>query len=822
MQVARTWAGDDVRGRAVRIALAFVAVFALTYVCVAVPREIGRVAPVWAANAALLALVLRSSARQPELLLAGLVAGVLARTAAGDPQGMSLAFGLSDIVEVAALAAGLRAALKEPLDPTQPRHLVVFIALALAASALSASLAAAALWALRGEPVMRSFVIWTLSDTLGLVIVTPCLLILREARSYLREAPFTRQGGLALLLVVAGSVIMFGQSRIPLMFAAPALLAVAAGTMEVLGAAISVLLLTFIALAFMATGHGPVMLLVTRPTERIILFQLFLAVSTTFALVVGALHLQRRRLGEALAAARDVAEMQAGRARVAEAEIALREARFRQLAENATDIITYLDLDDTVLYASPACRRLGYEPEELVGAPRGGLVHPHDTARLDRMFEAVLRGAPIPPPGEREYRLRSKDGRWVWIEGSPSLVRDDQGTVVGVVSLLRDITQRKAMESQLAQAVAAAEAATAAKAEFLANVSHELRTPLTAILGFSSVLSGDRGLSPRALRYADRIAGASRALLTSINDLLDYSELEAGKMRFARAPLRPLQQACAIMDIFAPQAEAKQLKVDVQAPGVPDRVLADGDRVRQVLFNLISNAVKFTHEGGVILRIGYDPAQSTLSYAVSDTGPGIDDGDARRLFQRFAQFDRDRGGAGLGLAICKSVVEAMGGQIGMRPSGQGGAEFWFEIPAPVAGRDQIADGAADAPGSLAGVRVLVAEDQADSRDVVRALLEPFQVELTEAEDGLAACAHAAEAPFDVILMNLQMPRLDGSQAALRIRNAQGPNQDTPIIGFSSRDGDDRAPRDLPAVFDAHLEKPLSRESLRTTLAQWAH
>jgi signal transduction histidine kinase len=379
--------------------------------------------------------------------------------------------------------------------------------------------------------------------------------------------------------------------------------------------------------------------------------------------------------------------------------------------------------------------------------------------------------------------------------------------------------QRRRLSQALAAARDEAQAATAAKAEFLANVSHELRTPLTAILGFSSVLSDEAGLSPSARRYADRITGASRALLTSINDLLDHARLEA--IRIVRAPFQPLRQARAIMDVFEPAAEAKGLAVAVHGPDIPEWVMADGERLRQVLFNLISNAVKFTRRGGITVLVSYDAARSTLSYAVTDTGPGIEPQDAQRLFQRFTRFDGAGQGAGLGLAICKSVVEAMGGRIGMRPGQPGGSEFWFEVPAPRADApDNSADGHERRNG-LAGLRVLVAESHADSRDIVRALLEPLRVELTEAPDGVAACAHAAEAPFDVILMDLGLPRLDGPQAAMQIRSGGGPNQDTPIVAFSAANPGERLSAANSAAFDAYLEKPLSRESLQEALARWA-
>jgi PAS domain S-box-containing protein len=823
---ASTGLSQTLSVRISRAVLVAVAVFALVYVCVVVPREIGRVAPIWFANAVLVAAILRSPWRQsPELLVAGLVANVLGNLASGDGWAVSVALALCNSVEVVALSISLRAALKRRFDPAEPRDLAVFVGLAACASLLSAALASAMLETLRGEPILPDLTVWTLADTLGLVIVTPCVLILREARGYLAEKPLTVPGVGALLLVAATALAMMGQSHTPLLFVAPAVLLIAATTLEVFGAAVAVLLLTAISLGLLAAGHGPAALMHTSRTEKIILLQLFLALSTIFSLVTAAQHVQRRRLREILAKARDAAQAQARRAQAAEAEMARSETRYRLLAEQATDIIIHVDLDDVIQYASAACRRLGYEPTELIGEPSAALVHPHDAARLGRMISAALQDASPPPPAEREYRLRSKDRRWVWMEGSPSLVRDDRGAVIGLVSLLRDITQRKEIEARLADALAAAEAAAEAKSEFLANVSHELRTPLTAILGFSSLLSEEPELTHSGQGYARRIAGASRALLTAVNDILDFSEVEAGRVRTAWRPLRPMLLAQEAMEVLTPEAGAKGLVMRVVAHDVPACVQADEERVRQVLLNLIGNAVKFTHAGGVTLRLAYAPLASTLRVSVIDTGMGVAPGDAGRLFQRFSQIDnsarRGHGGTGLGLAISKGVVEAMNGRIGMRPNPEGGSEFWFEIPAPALPDDAAHEAARTDISALSGVRVLVVDDQADTRNLVRGMLEPSDVELTEAEDGLIACALAAEAAFDVILMDLDMPRLDGREAAMRIRHARGPNQDTPIVAFTAARGGVEFTASPMTCFDDYLEKPASRDGMTSMLKKWA-
>ncbi len=355
--------------------------------------------------------------------------------------------------------------------------------------------------------------------------------------------------------------------------------------------------------------------------------------------------------------------------------------------------------------------------------------------------------------------------------------------------------------------------AAAVKSEFLANMSHELRTPLTSVLGFTRLAAEQPELSPLSRAYVDRVSEASRALLCAVNDILDFSKLEAGQVSFRPQPVVVASLTRTTLDLFAPQAGAKDLALRLVDDTPADLVVAvDPDRLRQVLLNLVGNAVKFTQAGEVAVRAAYDEAGQRLSIRVRDTGPGIPPDHLDRLFKRFSQVDgsltRDYGGTGLGLAICKGIVEAMGGEIGVSSTPGEGSVFWFSVPAPRTERAAEQAGAEQARIPAAGVSVLVTDDHPANRELVQLFLAAVGAQVVEAADGETAVALAAQQAFDVILMDLRMPRLDGASALQQIRAAPGPNQTTPILAFTA-DAEHMSQEGLRSQgFDGAVAKPV--------------
>ncbi|WP_165186131.1 PAS domain S-box protein [Caulobacter soli] len=477
------------------------------------------------------------------------------------------------------------------------------------------------------------------------------------------------------------------------------------------------------------------------------------------------------------------------------AEIALKdsEARYRLMAENTTDMIITADLSGRVTFVAASCRTLlGYAPDEVVGRSALDLAYLEDRLRVRQVYRGLTRGK----PAERvRWRVPHKSAeRDVWLESNPSLLRDQMTDApTGFLDVIRDVTDQVAQEEALAAARAEAEAAAAVKGEFMANMSHEIRTPLTAVIGFSGLLNQRPDLDEVSRRYVQRVSSAGQALLAIVNDVLDFSKLEAGQVEITPRPASPLGVAQDALALFAPQADAKGLWLECEAEGdLPAQVMIDPDRVRQVLLNLVGNAVKFTEHGAVRLFVGYDADTATLRMRVEDTGAGMSAEQQTKLFQRFSQVDasstRKHGGTGLGLAICKGLTEAMDGGITVTSVPGQGTVFSFHIAAEVVAGAAVTS-SMTAPAAdvrrLDGVRVLVVDDNFVNRELARTVLEHMGAEVAEAGGGRAAIDAASIEPFDCILMDLRMPGVSGSDALCAIRDTSGPNQDVPILAFTA-------------------------------------
>jgi len=489
------------------------------------------------------------------------------------------------------------------------------------------------------------------------------------------------------------------------------------------------------------------------------------------------------------------------------------EARYRTLAENASDIVGLHDLDGTCRYMSPSSERLlGYTPDEMVGRPPTDFMPEEDHNTLLRA-QAKLVASTFGEPIRHIMRMRQKNGALIWVEVVARLVEHDGRPMI--VAATRDVNERVlaqlALEQQsreLDQARIQAEAAAAAKAEFLANMSHEIRTPLTAVIGFNRLLAERNDLSAPARTHVERVGVAGRALLSLVNDVLDYSKIEAGQFEIKPEPVLLEQQVLDALTLFQPQADEKGLTLSLEAPEpLPACVSVDPKTFRQILLNLIGNALKFTDEGGV--RITVRHVDGMLACEVTDTGPGLSRDQQSKLFQRFSQVDgsstRKHGGTGLGLAICKGLSEAMGGSIGVRSIKGEGATFFFSVAAPVVEAPADADDVTVDHVSLAGARILVVDDNPTNRELARAILDIGEADVTEASSGNDALELAAAAPFDLILLDLRMPGLDGTETCRLLRTTPGPNRDIPVLAFS-------ADTDLTSIggrgFNGFVRKPI--------------
>jgi PAS domain S-box-containing protein len=905
---------------------------ALAYTCLLL-RQPGNLTPIWAPNAALLALLFLSPRRTwPIRFVAGL-AGILAgHLAAGSPllraAGLTVIDGIEALVAVRLLVSRFR----RPHGSLQ-QAVITYGALAAIPAALGAAMASVFLGWAYGAPMLETLSSWGLPDYAGLITIAPSMIALAMGWPTLRRLDPWHLWPLALLTVV--SALVFSQSQFPFSYLVAASLMLVSYRLGLAGAAVGLFIALIAAVTGTLQGHGPFAAPEVPIARQMLSLQVFIAIAfhmsvpvafyrqkseemqvalnsalgeariaekkyreiteavqdiivqtgrdgrflyvspsmralghdplamvgqsvfdyvhpddsermrstrngffnggdppegATFRLSVrtgdgdyrlfeSRPHMIRNEAGEAIAleaVMRDVTEA------VAAAEaLKASEVRYRLLSENMSDIVTRFGLDGVFRYVSPSIESvLGYAPRELVGASIASLVHPEDVERVKAEFAAHRELGPptVAATFKVEFRAFRKDGSIAWLEAHPRPIFDDvTGGFIEWQDVVREIDDRKALEAELTAAKTAAEAAADAKSEFLANMSHELRTPLTGVLGFTKLASSAKGLAEPARTYVKRVDEASKALLALVNDILDFSKLEAGDVRFRLEPVEISELVRSSLRLFEAQAEDKGIHLEVVDRLPPDLLLElDSDRTRQLLLNLIGNAVKFTERGAVTVKLRFDRAAGMLSVSVSDTGPGIAPERRSELFKRFSQVHDGRrryGGTGLGLAICRGIVEAQGGEIGVSSKVGEGSCFHFRLPTRVV----HARSRKTHPKRRERLAVLVADDNPDLQDLVVLFLQDL-ADVSVAIDGRTAIRIAGAKRFDVMLMDVRMPDLDGPQTLGRIRGGSGPNQTTPAVALTADTGAGAARRLTTAGFDAVVFKPFSSVELISMIA----
>jgi two-component system, sensor histidine kinase and response regulator len=502
------------------------------------------------------------------------------------------------------------------------------------------------------------------------------------------------------------------------------------------------------------------------------------------------------------------------------------ERRLRIIMDQIPVTVSYIDAGMHYRYINRAQEQwLGKTDSEIAGRSVPDVVGPRVWADIEPKLRAAMQGEQVPLERQRVDR----HGNTVWHSGRhvPDIAED--GTVVGAYTVFFDITQRALAEQQLLQrehellaAKEAAENASKAKSEFLANMSHEIRTPMNGVLGLAELLL-ETPLDEQQRPFVETVRSSGETLLSIINDILDFSKIEAGKLETEQLDFDLYQAVEDVVQLLAPRAHAKNLEIACRIDErLPAAVRGDPFRMRQVLTNLIGNSVKFTDNGEVLVDVQLQD-RNVLRFAVHDTGIGINDETRARLFQAFEQADgsttRRFGGTGLGLAICRSLVELMGGKIGVESTPGEGSTFWFTLPLVAAASLP----AVPNPGALAQRHVLVVDDNATNREILEHHVAAGGMRSASACDGIDALdamrrAHAAGDPFEIAVIDMKMPRMDGIQLAAAVQ-ADPVLSHIKLVLVTSLHSPDELARARAAGIGAYMSKPVKRMDLFRALAQ---
>ncbi|MEP5190012.1 MAG: ATP-binding protein [Marinomonas sp.] len=814
--------GFVLRGRGISLVISIGtgAVFGLlAMLCIAATRFDEPIATIWIPNAVIAAFLLHSGhdRANPLCFAAIFIGSACANWFYDFPAIHALGFAAANMIEIfLAVYAGRYLCSGRP-NFENVSHLARFVlAGGLIAPAVSSTIAMFAI-SMDGTLALDSWISWFLSDAIGMIIAVPLILLtidaVKQGRSISRDAWAER----ALLLIAgsAATLLVFSQDTYPLMFLITPIVLIHSFRCGTLGSAIFVTIASCIAALMSWNGYGPASAAAPSVEAKLLILQCFMAANFLVGVPAAAILASREKLTQALAAQ--------------EQDLAL-------LADNISDAVFRYDLDGICTYVSPSAHEtLGANPQDFLGERASSRMHPEAREAIVAAERKLLSGE-----SERErftYRRYVDDdaGRAVYLEADCKLVRNSEtGAPEAIVVAARNVTERIELEHALRAARQESEQATRAKSEFLANMSHEIRTPMNGVLGFAELMLHN-DLDPEQRRQVELIVQSGRSMMMLLNDILDLSKIEAGQIEIDRQPILVEHMLKNCVQLHRGTAERKGIELKVEPFESRVQVFSDGQRLRQIVLNLVSNAVKFTDKGSVSIRCTLDG--DLVRIAIRDTGVGIDEDRLARVFRPFSQADhttaRRFGGTGLGLSISRELAELLDGYIEVESEVGTGSCFtltlpFIEVAEPMEEPPEISEELVDInqPGLLPpACHILLVEDHDINRLLVRTMLERCGQRVSTASNGHEAIAKVLEAQlhgelFDLVLMDIQMPDCDGYQATRTIREEGIRSETLPIIALSANAFPEDVAASKKAGMQAHIPKPLVFSDLVAALQRW--
>ena len=941
----------SIRNEAVRTFALALLFGILAYLAIVITGSEDRIAAIWLPNAVLVAFILRQERTNPWLICAAFTANLLANIAAGHIPLRAVGLAIANSVEISIVCIAMRRfGLARP-DMMRFDHLLVFTLIGgIVAPFVSGGIAALVVHTTAsstGSSAMSLWLAWMLTKSLGMLIVAPAIWITGDAWQA-RVKPTRRCMIEWLTILGIGTfvlVLIFGQSRFPLLFIVTPVVFLATFRLGGLGATAATVIVAIIALIATSLGAGPITLINGNLTEKLQVLQGFLAVNFAMSLPVAAMLESRAKITRALANSeelnssmldnmsevifktdndgrwtflnpawekftgysvaeslgwrttsllhpddRDAAQdiygdivsgdteectirqrfiRRTGEAchidvsvrrltddndkfvgttgsirdvtELAEQQQALveRGALLSLLADNVTDAVLRLSLTGECLYASPSARGLfELAPTYMVGINLITDFHPDDDAPVRKTFSDLTNGTVDSALIAFRSASPLDPTRFRWMEANCAVVRDPAtGTPLEIIASIRDVSATKQLEQELRDARAVAEQAVVAKSAFLANMSHEIRTPMNGVIGFTDLLSAsDLDTDQRA--QVEMIAESGKSMMQLLNAILDISKIEAGQMHIVEEEVDLHHKVRSVARLMEPAARAKDilLRADI-TDLVPNFIVGDALRLRQILINLVGNAIKFTEQGHVDLDVGVteELAGPVLHIDVKDSGIGISPDRVGTVFDTFTQADtsiaRRFGGTGLGLSITRQLVELMGGRISVRSKEGEGSTFTVKLPLREAAKEKpsrITASALPLPPCerMQSCRVLIAEDNDINQALMRAVMRKIGIDAVFASNGAEALTTvtlqaAAGNPFDLVLMDMQMPVMDGLEATRKIREAGFDAETLPVVALTANAYAEDIAACHAAGMQHHLSKPVTLATISEILTTFA-